>query len=219
MKFKEIYTEGISDISAMDIEFAKQFGYKIKLLAISKVNNGAIEARVHPTMIPFDYPLADVDGVFNAVRLEGDFVGSVVLQGPGAGMNATASAVMGDVMSVCRNLLAGIQVRTPSLGFLAPSIGDIPIKPMDELVGQYYLRFAALDKPGVLAQIAGILGKHHISIASMIQPERLLGEVVPIVIMTHEAQEANVRQALEEIDNIYVIKGKSRLIRIEEAVG
>jgi len=219
VKFKEIYTEGISDISAMDIEFAKQFGYKIKLLAISKVNNGAIEARVHPTMIPFDYPLADVDGVFNAVRLEGDFVGSVVLQGPGAGMNATASAVMGDVMSVCRNLLAGIQVRTPSLGFLAPSIGDIPIKPMDELVGQYYLRFAALDKPGVLAQIAGILGKHHISIASMIQPERLLGEVVPIVIMTHEAQEANVRQALEEIDNIYVIKGKSRLIRIEEAVG
>ncbi len=193
VSFDAIYTEGISGISALDIQFAGQFGYKIKLLAISKMSDGQIEARVHPTMIPLHYPLADVDGVFNAVRLLGDFVGPVMLYGRGAGMDPTASAIMGDVMAIARNLLVGAAGRTPAMAYRPEAIRDLPIKPMDEIVTQYYLRFAALDKPGVLAQIAGILGHYDISITSMIQPERQIGGAVPIVLMTHEAREADIR--------------------------
>jgi len=215
VKFDDIHTEGISGISALDIQFARQFGYKIKLLAISKESGGRVEARVHPTMIPINYPLADVDGVFNAVRLVGDFVGPVMLYGRGAGMDATASAVMGDVMAIARNLLVGAGARTPAMAYRPECVRDLPIKAMDDIVSQYYLRFATVDQPGVLAQIAGSLGKYDISIASMIQPERQVGGAVPIVIMTHEAREADIRRALEEIDNLAVVREKSRFIRIE----
>jgi len=215
VRFDDIYTEGISGVSSLDIQFARQFGYKIKLLAISKEEDGRIEARVHPTMIPLNYPLADVDGVFNAVRLAGDFVGPVMLYGRGAGMNATASAVMGDVMAIARNLLAGTGARTPAMACRPEYMRDLPIKAMDDIVSQYYLRFATLDQPGVLAQIAGSLGQYDISIASMIQPERQVGGAVPIVIMTHEAREADIRRALAEIDDLAFVREKSRFIRIE----
>jgi homoserine dehydrogenase len=215
VKFADIHTEGISSISALDIQFARQFGYKIKLLAISKEAGGCIEARVHPTMIPSNYPLADVDGVFNAVRLVGDFVGPVMLYGRGAGMEATASAVLGDVMAIARNLLVGAGARTPAMAYRPECVRDLPIKAMDDIVSQYYLRFATVDQPGVLAQIAGSLGKYDISIASMIQPERQVGGAVPIVIMTHEAREADIRRALAEIDNLAFVREKSRVIRIE----
>jgi homoserine dehydrogenase len=215
VRFEDIHTEGISGISALDIQFARQFGYKIKLLAISKAEEGRIEARVHPTMIPLHYPLADVDGVFNAVRLVGDFSGPVMLYGRGAGMDATASAVMGDVMAIARNILGGAGIRTPAMAYRPECITSLPIKPIDEIVSQYYLRFAAMDRPGVLAQIAGILGAHDISIASMIQPERQVGGAVPIVLMTHEAREANVLLALGEIDRLDMVREKSRFIRIE----
>ncbi len=215
IRFDDIYTEGISGISALDIQFARQFGYKIKLLAISKAGNGKVEARVHPTMIPLNYPLADVDGVFNAVRLLGDFVGPVMLYGRGAGREATASAVMGDVMAVARNLLAGSGPRIAGLGCCPEYVRELSVKPMADIIGQYYLRFAALDRPGVLAQVAGILGGRNISIASMIQPERQIGGAVPIVIMTHEAREADIRYALGEIDNLPVMSQPSRFIRIE----
>jgi homoserine dehydrogenase len=218
VKFDEIHTEGISGISALDIQFARQFGYKIKLLAISKEAGGRVEARVHPTMIPINYPLADVDGVFNAVRLVGDFVGPVMLYGRGAGMEATASAVMGDVMAIARNLLAGAGSRTPAMAYFPECVRDLPIRAMDDIVSQYYLRFATVDQPGVLAQIAGSLGKYDISIASMIQPERQVGGAVPIVIMTHEAREADIRRALAEIDNLAVVREKSRFIRIESGL-
>lgn len=216
--FKEIYTEGISSITATDIQFAQQFGYKIKLLAISKETNGMVEARVHPTMIPLHYPLADVDGVFNAVRLAGDFVGPVMLIGRGAGQDATASAVVGDVMAIARNLQAGIGVRTPALAYQSAAIGVLPIKPMAEIFSQYYLRFSAVDRPGVLAQISGILGKYEISIASMMQPDRHKEGSVPIVITTHEAKEANILAALGEIDQLDVVKEKTCLIRIESSL-
>ncbi|MFA7535249.1 MAG: homoserine dehydrogenase [Desulfuromonadales bacterium] len=218
VKFDHIHTEGISDISALDIQFAGQFGYKIKLLAISKMSDGQIEARVHPTMIPLNYPLADVDGVFNAVRLLGDFVGPVMLYGRGAGMDPTASAIMGDVMAIARNLLTSSAGRTPAMAYRPEAIRDLPIKAMDEIVTQYYLRFAALDKPGVLAKIAGILGRHDISINSMIQPERQVGGAVPIVLMTHEAREANIRKALQEIDALPEICDRSRFIRLESGL-
>jgi homoserine dehydrogenase len=214
--FKDIYTEGISRISAIDINFARDFGYKIKLLAIGKRDGDRIEARVHPTMIPVDYPLADVNGAFNAIRLAGDFVGPVMFYGRGAGMEPTASAVVGDVVDIARNLMAGIGRRTAPLGYLDDRIERLAIKPMAEIVSKYCLRFSAGDKPGVLARIAGSLGAHGISIESMIQQGRSAGESVPIVIMTHEAPEGEVRRALEEIDALDFIKERTSLIRIED---
>jgi homoserine dehydrogenase len=215
IKFDNISIEGISNITPLDIQFARQFGYKIKLLAIGKFENGAVEARVHPTMIPENYPLADVDGVFNAVRLVGDFVGPVMLYGQGAGMDATASAVMGDVMAIARNLAVGAKIRTPAMAYLPDQIVELPVKPMDEIVTQYYLRFAVLDQPGVLAQISSVLGRYAISISSLIQPERRESGAVPIVIMTHEATEARIRGALAEIDQLDLVREPSHFIRIE----
>lgn len=216
--FEDIYTEGISSISSIDINFAKEFGFKIKLLAIGKLDGDRVEARVHPTMIPLDYPMADVDGVFNAVRLTGDFVDTVMFYGRGAGMEPTASAIVGDVMAIARNLKAGMGRRTAPLGFLDNQLKSLPLKPMEEIVSKYYLRFSALDKPGVLGRIAGVLGSNNISIESMIQSSRIAGETVPIVIMTHSALEGNIRRALQEIDGYDFIREKSKLIRIEDAL-
>jgi homoserine dehydrogenase len=213
---KDIYSEGITSISSEDVDFAKNFGYRIKLLAIGKRDGDQIEARVHPTMIPIDYPLADVHGVFNAIRLTGDFVGPVMFYGRGAGMEATASAVIGDVVDLARNMEAGISRRCAPLGYLDEKVAVLPIKPIGEIVSKYYIRFQALDRPGVLARIAGALGASGISIASMVQSARSTMETVPIVIMTHEAREADVRRALGEIDAFDVIREKSTFIRIED---
>jgi len=216
VEFKDIHTEGICPISSLDINFARDFGYKIKLLAIGKRDGERIEARVHPTMIPVNYPLADVDGAFNAIRLTGDFVGPVMLYGRGAGMDPTASAVVGDVMEISRNILAGIGRRTAPLGYLDERVKDLQIKPIGEIVSKYYIRFSVIDKPGVIARIAGELGKNGISIESMIQSVRSVQESVPIVIMTHEAREMDVRKALAEIDAFDIVREKSNLIRIED---
>jgi homoserine dehydrogenase len=218
INFDDIHIEGISQITALDIQFARQFGYKIKLLAIGKQVNGQVEARVHPTMVPADNLLAKVDGVFNAVRLVGDFVGPVMLYGRGAGMEATASAVMGDVMAIGRDLLAGSANRTPALGCRPEYLTDLPVRKMDDIVSHYYLRFTVLDQPGVLTRISGVLGDFKISIASMIQPERQEGERVPIVIMTHDALESDIRSALKEIDNLPAVQENSRFIRIENEI-
>lgn len=215
VRFDQIYTEGITAISAIDINFAQQFGYRIKLLAIGKRDGDRIEARVHPTMIPVHYPMADVDGAFNAIRLTGDFIGPVMFYGRGAGMEPTASAVVGDLMDISRNILAGVGRRVSARGFLDSSISDLPIKPIGECISRYYLRFSAVDKPGVLATIAGALGKYNISIESMIQTGRS-GAYVPIVIITHEAAESDILAALAEIDGLDMIKEKSCLIRIED---
>jgi len=215
VRFEQIFTEGITAISAIDINFARQFGYKIKLLAIGKRDGDRIEARVHPTMIPVHYPMADVDGVFNAIRLTGDFVGPVMFYGRGAGMEPTASAVVGDLMDISRNILVGVGQRVAARGFQDKSIADLPIKPIGECVSRYYLRFSAVDKPGVLAAIAGALGKCNISIESMIQTGRS-GDYVPIVIITHEAAERDIHAALAEIDALEMIRESSKLIRIED---
>jgi homoserine dehydrogenase len=216
IEFKDIFTEGISSISAIDINFAADFGYRIKLLAIGKKDGDRIEARVHPTMIPVDYPLADVHGAFNAIRLTGDFVGPVMLYGRGAGMNPTASAVVGDVLEIARNIQAGIGRRTAPLGYLEGRVKELAIKPMGEIVSKYYIRFSVVDEPGVLARIAGELGRNAISIESMHQTARSTRESVPIVIITHEAREMDIRNALKAIDAFDIIKEKSNLIRIED---
>jgi len=216
VEFKDIHTEGISSISSLDINYARDFGYKIKLLAIGKRDGERIEARVHPTMIPVNYPLADVDGAFNAIRLTGDFVGPVMLYGRGAGMDPTASAVVGDVMDISRNILAGIGRRTAPLGFQEERIRDLQIKPIGEIVSKFYIRFSVMDEPGVIARIAGELGRNNISIESMVQTARSVQESVPIVIMTHEAREMDIRKALAEIDSFDIVREKSNLIRIED---
>jgi homoserine dehydrogenase len=212
----DVHTEGITSISALDIDFARQFGYRIKLLAIGKRDGERIEARVHPTMVPVNHPLADVDGVFNAIRLTGDFVDTVMFYGRGAGMEPTASAVAGDVIAIARNILAGAERRSSPLGFLDEKILALPIKPIGETVSKYYLRFSVIDKPGVLAGIAGSLGKNGVSIEAVVQSGRKEGESVPVVIITHEAREMDVRRALHETDGMEITTEKTSLIRIEE---
>ncbi|MSN27286.1 MAG: homoserine dehydrogenase [Geobacter sp.] len=216
--FNSIYTEGITGISSLDVKFANDFGYRIKLLAIGKLTDGQVEARVHPTMIPLHNPLADVNGVFNAIRLTGDFVGPVMFYGRGAGQNPTASAIVGDLIGLARSMKAGAGRRMSPLGFLDAAIADLPIKPMTEIVSKYMLRFSALDKPGVLGAIAGSLGGHGISIESMVQTAHEADDTapVPIVIMTHEASEGAIQHALAEIDQLDIICQKTVFIRIED---
>lgn len=213
--FDKIYTEGISKVTALDIEYAQDFGYKLKLLAIGKHEGDQVEARVHPTMIPEDYPLAAIGGVFNSIRLVGDFSGPVMLSGYGAGMDATASAVMGDVLAIARDLRADTGTRSPALGCPQDQLENYRIKPMNQLVSSYYMRCTVKDQPGVLSQISGVLGRHNISIESMVQPHRHEVGAVPIVFVTHEAQESDVAAALAEIDNLDVIQEATLLIRIE----
>ncbi len=167
-------------------------------------------------MIPVNYPLADVNGVFNGIRLSGDFVGPVMFYGRGAGMEPTASAVIGDVVDIARNLVAGISRRSAPLGFGDDKVKNLTIKPMGEITSKYYIRFNAFDRPGVLAKISGALGDNNISIESMMQTARSTNCTVPIVIMTHEAREMDIRKALSVIDNFDVIKEKSNVIRIED---
>ena len=216
--FNSIYTEGISRISGLDVKFANDFGYRIKLLAIGKLSDGQVEARVHPTMIPLHNPLAEVNGVFNAIRLTGDYVGPVMFYGRGAGQNPTASAIVGDLIGLARTMQAGAGRRMSPLGFLDGEIRDLPLKPMAEIVSKYMLRFSALDKPGVLAAIAGALGNHGISIESMVQTTHQDSDAtpVPIVIKTHEACEGSVQAALGEIDRLAIISEKTVFIRIED---
>ncbi len=215
----DIYTEGISPISQIDIKFAREFGYKIKLLAITKASGGTIEARVHPTMIPAAHPMAAVDGAYNAIDVIGDQVGSVMLYGLGAGMTPTASAVVADVMDIARNISAGVKNRLAPLGHTPGAVRDIKIKEMDSLETSYYLRFLALDKPGALSRISGVLGEHNISISSVIQKDRKIGGAVPLVIVTHNALERELRAALAEIQKMDIIHDRIIYIRIEENLG
>ncbi len=212
---KDIYVEGIRDVSPDDIAFAKEFGYAIKLLAIAKENSSGIEARVHPTMIPSHYLLATVDGANNAIYVKGNFVGSSLSYGQGAGMRPTASAVVSDVIEIARNVLRGSTGRIPPSGFsLADLKMSTQVTPFDQVQCEYYLRILVMDRPGVLSRIAGVLGRHQISILSVLQKGR--GEsAVPIFIVTHRAKESNMRAALAEVDRLPDVLDRTRLIRIE----
>ena len=216
LRFKDIFIGGISEITPLDIQFSREFGYRIKLLAIAKMEKGRIEAHVHPTMIPEAHLLSTVEGVFNAIYIKGDAVGPALFYGQGAGQMPTGSAVVSDLVELGRNVL--IQAsgrRVPLLSFQEWAIEEIPLKKMDDVMMPFYMRFSALDRPGVLSKISGILGKNNISIVSVIQKGRRIKGSVPVVMMTHEAQEKNVRQALKEIDRLGVILGKTMFIRVE----
>ena len=218
-RFKDIPVEGIRHVSQLDINFAREFGYVIKLLAIAKQDGEQIEARVHPTMVPRQHLLADVNGAYNAIFVQGDALGSSMYFGLGAGMMPTATAVVADLMDVGRNLLGGSRGRVAPLGYPLAAQRRVAIKPMDDLETEYYLRFMVVDRPGVLAKISGILGTHDISIASVIQKEREHGASVPIVIRTHRACERNLRRALRKIDRLPPVRAKSAVIRIETSLG
>lgn len=214
--FSSIYTEGISRITPLDIEYTKELGYRIKLLAISKASNGEIEARVHPTLIPSTHLLSRVEGTFNAIFVKGDAVGSTLFYGRGAGQMPTASAVASDLLDIARNIQKGITQRVPTFSFMKENLIEAKVKNINDIITRYYLRFSALDQPGVLSKISGILGKYGISISSVIQKGRKALEAVPIFMLTHEANEAAIRKALEEIDDLPVTTHKTMLIRIED---
>jgi homoserine dehydrogenase len=213
VKLKDIYVEGITRITPQDITLAREMGFRIKLLAIAKAVDGSLELRVHPTMISESSPMSAVSGVFNAVFLNGDVVNDLMFYGRGAGQMPTASSVWADIVEIARRLAAGQNAVPQDL----PVLGSKPLvlKPMEEVVSSYYLFVSALDQPSVLAQVTGILGKHEISIASVIQKVRQHEKAVPVVMMTHEAQEGSMQKALKEIDNLRVIVAPTRMIRVE----
>lgn len=214
VSLKDIHVEGISKITPEDIQLAREMGFRIKLLAIAKSGDGSLELRVHPTMIPEAFPMAAVSGVFNAVFLNGDVVDDLMFYGRGAGQMPTASSVWADIVEIARRLAAGQSVVPQDL----PVLGRNPVaqKPMNDILSAYYLCVSVLDQPGVLAQVAGILGKHKISISTVIQKGHHDDKVVPLVLMTHKAQEGAMQKALKEIDKLPVVAATTRMIRVEE---
>jgi homoserine dehydrogenase len=210
---EDVFVEGISNIDLMDIKFSLELGYRIKLLAIIKENKGEIEIRVHPTLIPLEHPLAKIDGVYNALSIFADFAGHIMVYGKGAGMYPTASSVIADIIDISRNIKNSSTNRVPIFSFVDEI--DVKIKPVEEIVTNYYLRIMAVDKPGVLSKISGILAKQEISIEAVIQKGRGEKDLVPIVMTTHEAKEKSIQKAIEEISSLDIVGGKPILYRIE----
>ncbi len=213
VSINDVFIEGISRISLADVNYAKDMGLKIKLLAIAKKEGDELEVRVHPTLIPEDHLLASVDEVNNAIYVSSDLAGDLLFYGPGAGQLSAASAVVSDLVDLTQDIKAGLfrpTMKTIEDGSVAR------LRKIDEIESRYYIRFMGLDKPGVLARIAGILAKFGISIASVSQKERRKAEVVPIVLIVHDAKEKDLRRALEVISRLEVIEEKPVAIRIEE---
>ena len=209
----DVHQEGIRGLDAADFVYARELGYVIKLLAASRMQDGAVQARVHPAFLPERHPLAKVDGVYNAVELEGDLVGWAMFQGPGAGAAPTASAIIGDVLGI---------VRASASGGAPPACPDVrervAVLPLAELETKYYLRVRAYDQPGVMAQITGALGEMGVSLASIIQKEvpEDTGTPAEVVIVTHKARESAVQQAARKLEALPVIWGEPKLVRIED---
>lgn len=208
----DIYVEGIEDISLSDIRYAQGFGYVIKLLAIAKNVNNQLEARVHPTLLSKEHLLSNVSSVYNAIYVHGDLCGGVLFYGRGAGSRPAASSVVSDIIDVARNIKNNSVNRVP---LYVPDKTIKRIRNIDEIESRYYLRLSVIDKPGGLANIANILGRHNISIASVAQKERRQAKIVPVVMMLHDAKEKNIRLALSQIDKLNVIKRKTVAIRVE----
>ncbi|WP_298725431.1 homoserine dehydrogenase [uncultured Ferrovibrio sp.] len=209
--FKAVHVEGIRHVSAIDIAFASEFGYRIKLLAIARRTPRGIEQRVHPCMVPHDTPIAHVDGVFNAVSAVGDYVGRVMFEGRGAGSNPTASAVVADLADIAAGRTA------PAFGVPAMKLQPLKAAPMAERVGRYYIRLIVRDQPGVLADVSAVLRDHKISIESLVQRGRAEAENQPVavVLISHDAREADMERALKRIAKLRSVLKPPALIRIE----
>jgi len=212
----QVHTEGITRVTQADIAYARELGYAIKLLAIAKEDDGVIEARVHPTMIPQRHLLAGVGGAYNAIYIHGEALGSTMYSGLGAGQMPTATAIVADILDIARHRRAGSAARAPALGLPLGHVKRAKVKPMGEVVCEYYLRFAARDKPGVLGAIASVLGDSGLSIASVIQKGRAAARTVPVIMRTHEAPERNLKRALEAIARKKIVQAPPVFIRIED---
>lgn len=216
LQFDKVYTEGITKITRTDVEYAEQLGYRIKQLGIARKTAEGIELRVHPTLIPKRRLIANVDGVMNAVLVQGDAVGASLYYGRGAGAEPTGSAVVADVIDVVRALTTDPENRVPHLAFQADSIVDIPVLSADSFKTAYYLRLHAEDKSGVLADVTRILADHNISIEALVQKEPPKGETsVPIIMLTQITQEQLMNAAIAQIEALSTVKGKVNRIRLE----
>jgi homoserine dehydrogenase len=216
LQFDKVYTEGITKITRVDVEYAEQLGYRIKHLGIARKTPEGIELRVHPTLIPERRLIANVDGVMNAVLVKGDAVGPTLYYGAGAGAEPTASSVVADVIDVVRALTSDPENRVPHLAFQADSLADIPVLSSDRFKTSYYLRLNAEDKPGVLAEVTRILADHQISIEAIIQKEPLENETsVPIILLTQITLEKEMNAAIAEIEALKTVTGKVNRIRLE----
>ena len=216
MQFKKAYTEGITRLTRADIAYAEEFGYRIKLLGITKINSKGIELRVHPTLVPARRLIANVEGVMNAILVKGDAVGPTLYYGAGAGSLPTASAVVADLVDVTRLITADPEHRVPHLAFQPDQLSDDRVLPIGEVETSYYFRMRVLDRPGVLADITRILAQGSISIDAMVQKEPAGQKQVDIVLLTHRALEKNVDAALKKIEKLKTVLGKVTRIRLEE---
>lgn len=216
LKFKQAYTEGITRITRMDVQYAENLGYRLKLLGIARRANGGVELRVHPTLIPERRLIANVDGAMNAVLVKGDAVGPTLFYGAGAGADPTASAVVADLVDVVRTLTVDPNNRVPHLAFQPDALVDLPILPIEDVETSYYLRLHALDKPGVLAEVTRILADLNISIESILQKEPRPNEkTVPVIILTQRVREKNMNEAIARIEKLSSIEGSVARIRLE----
>ena len=207
--FDAVHVEGIRHVSALDIQYAETLGYRIKLLGLARLVDGKVDVRVHPCLVPRSSPIAAVDGVFNAVVAQGDFVGPVMMEGRGAGGGPTASAVVADLIDVARGQ------AVPTLGAPVSALPKLPALPISRRIGAYYLRLMVVDQPGVIAEIAAHMRDQRISLESLLQRGRAPGEAVPVVIVTHETEEAAMVTALARIADIDAVLEPPRIIRIE----
>jgi len=211
IRFDDVHIEGIRNVTALDQSFARELGYRIKLLGIARQTEAGIESRVHPCMIPDAAPLARVDGVYNAVVVEGDFAGRVMLEGRGAGAGPTASSVVADLIDLARGR------TTPVWGVDSGYLSEAPSVPIVAHTGAYYLRLMVVDRPGVIADVTCALRDAGVSLESMLQHGRSPGEAVPIVLVTHDTREAQMRAALDRIERLDSVLERPSLIRIEHA--
>lgn len=216
LKPAQVYTEGITHVTQADIVYARELGYAIKLLAIAKDDNGLIEARVHPTMIPERNLLAGVRDAYNAINVHSEALGSTFYFGEGAGQMPTATAVMADILDIARRRIAGSAARGFPLGYPLGVLRKARIKPMNDVICEYYLRFAARDRPGVLGAIASVLGRNGISLVSVIQQGRGVETTVPVIMRTHETRERNLVRALRQIRARRIVEAAPAFIRIED---
>ena len=215
--FKKIYVEGIRNITPMDIVYARQLGFSVKLLAIGKLINGAVEARVHPTLVSKSHLLSSVNGVFNAVFITGDNANATLSYGRGAGAEPTGSSVVSDIIDLARNQLAGISQRIPPLSVIPEKVRELAVLPMDDVESEFYLRFQVRDQAGVLAGMTSVMGEYNISIQSMIQPSQAdhPDDPVQVILITHTAREKDILDSLARIKEFDFILGPTQFIRIE----
>lgn len=217
LQFDKAYTEGITRLTTADVNYAEALGYRIKHLGVARRTEAGVELRVHPTLIPADRLIANVNGVMNAVMVNGDAVGSTLYYGAGAGMEPTASAVVADLVDVARALSTAPEGRVPALGFQSDALSELPVLPIAECESAYYLRIHAQDRPGVLAKVATILSERGINIESIMQKEAEEQDgLVPMILVTHRVLERSIDDAITALEALEDISGSVVRIRVEQ---